>query len=85
MTDEQKRKRLDIIEEFLMIDDWSWQYSDIDSVLIAIANEYREDLGLQNGGLVEYQDIVNEEMFNRIFEDITNDEMFNKSFKEETK
>ncbi len=47
MTKEEKLRRIDIIEEFLFIDDWSWQYSDIDEVLQDILNEYKEDLDIK--------------------------------------
>ena len=68
MTTEEKFRRIEIIEDFLFIDDWSWQYSDIDEVLQDILNEYKEDLGIKEETTFTPEDC--EELTKKIFDEV---------------
>lgn len=67
MIKEEKLRRIEIIEDFLFIDDWSWQYSDIDEVLQDILDEYKEDLGIKKEVTFTLEDC--EELTKKIFEE----------------
>lgn len=68
MIKEEKLRRIEIIEDFLFIDDWSWQYSDIDEVLQNILNEYKEDLGIKEETTFTPEDC--EELTKKIFGEV---------------
>lgn len=74
MTVEEKLRAIEELEEFMVIDDWSFVYMpDLNEILQKIVDDFKDELGLDKDKLYiaeDYQQggyVDEEELFEKIF------------------